>query len=95
MNVEKNLGRLEKRLRRWEDELDKLVAKADLADAEAEVDFQERIDEFRTKHQAAQLKLAGFKATGIEKLDQFRAGIKSSWAGLESTFKALESPSKP
>jgi len=91
---EKRIGKFESRLRHWGTKLDELVAKADEVDAEVKTDYQHRLDEFRAKHHAAQVKLGECTAAGSERWDQFKVGIESSWSELESAFRELTHPSK-
>jgi phage shock protein A len=88
------MGKLEERLRHWGAKLDEVVSKVDEVDSEAKVELRKRIDEFRAKHQAAQAKLAEYKAAGSEKWDDFKAGIESSWSELEDAFRELKQKPK-
>ncbi len=88
-SAEKHVGKLEEQLRHWGAKLDELVTKANEVDSEARVELHKGIDDFRAKHQAAQLKLAEYKTAGSEKWDDFKVGIESSWSELENTFREL------
>jgi hypothetical protein len=89
-SAEKHIGKLEERLRHWGAKLDELVTKAEEVDSEAKVDLRKRIDEFRAKHRAVQLKLVEFKAAGSEKWADFKVGIGSSRTELEDAFRELK-----
>jgi hypothetical protein len=91
---EKRVAKLEERLRHWGAKLDELVTKADRIDAEAKLEYHERVDEFRAKQRKAQLLLAELDAAGSEKWKYLRSGIESSWSELESAFKELKHQSK-
>jgi hypothetical protein len=93
-NLDKHVGTLEKRLRHWGAKLDELTASAEGVNAEMRLDYLKRVADFRAMHQAAKSKLAECQAAGSEKWDDFKSGIETSWAGLESAFKELRHPTK-
>ena len=84
--VESHVGKMEAELRQWGVRLDKLVAKADAAGTAAKNDVRERLDDLRTKYDAAATKLAELKAAGSSKWDTFKGGIESAWIELETAF---------
>jgi uncharacterized coiled-coil DUF342 family protein len=87
--VGQEVGVIETRLRRLGTKLDRLVAKADEAGAEAKVEYRKQIDHAREKHVAVQSKLSEFRAANGQKWDNFKGGIEIAWRDLENAFKAL------
>lgn len=84
---EPNIGKLENELQQWGKELDKLVLKAEKVGTQAKVDYHARINDLKTKRNAAQLKLNEFKNAGNETWDSFKDGIEKAWTELETAFK--------
>ena len=82
-------GKMEIRLSRWGHRLDKLTAKAELAGAEAKVDYHQRLDALKANYQAAQAKLVELKAAGEESGEIIKEGVEKAWNELEIAFKKL------
>jgi histidinol dehydrogenase len=91
--MEKNkahVGKMEKQLKQWGAKLDELMAEAEKAGTEAKVDYRKRIDELKSKHQAAQLKLDELKAAGSEKWETLKTGVEKAWNDLDVAFKKMK-----
>jgi hypothetical protein len=81
---------MEMRLRQWGARIDRIVAKAEEAGSEANVERRRRVDELKAKYQAAQSKFSEFRAAGSEKWDTFKTGVETAWNDLEAAFKKLK-----
>lgn len=92
-SVEKNVDKLEAQLKEWGTKLEEMTAKAAdtgvKAKAEAKAQSDKRISDLKAKYQAAEDKLAEFRAAGNGKWDNFKDDIESLWKSLEVTFKNL------
>jgi histidinol dehydrogenase len=80
---------MERRLEQFGARLDRLVAKAKEAGAEARTDYRKRIDDLKAKYRVSQSKLDDLRAAGSERWDTVKAGVESAWAELEAAFKKL------
>jgi histidinol dehydrogenase len=80
---------MERRLEQFGAKLDRLVAKAKEAGAEARTDYRKRIDDLKAKYRVSQSKLDDLRAAGSERWDTVKAGVESAWAELEAAFKKL------
>jgi hypothetical protein len=89
ITAQASIGRLEAQLSHWGAKLDELVSKAEEGTEEARVDYRKRINELRTKHDAAHKKLEEFKVAGAEKWTHFKVGIEGAWGELENAFRSL------
>lgn len=87
--VEEHVGKLEAQLAQWGAKLDELLADADLADAEAKIDYRRRVDALKSKYDVAHARLAEFKAAGSDKWETFKTGVEIAWKDLEAAFQEL------
>jgi hypothetical protein len=89
-NMEGHVGKREAQLKRWGARLDQLVAKAEKAGADVNIEERKCIDDLKVKYQAAQAKLAEVKAAGGEKWGVLKTGVESAWNELGAAFKKLK-----
>jgi len=84
---EKVLGRMERKLDDWGDEVEKLRGKVDKLGSEAKGKFQEQAEELRVKQESARQKLHELRKAGGEAWEDLQRGAESS---LDDLKKALE-----
>jgi hypothetical protein len=84
---EKVLGRMERKLNDWGDEVEKLRGKADKLGSEAKGKFQEQAEELRVKQESARQKLHDLRKAGGEAWEELQGGAE---AALEDLKKTLE-----
>jgi len=84
---EKALGKMEKKLKAWGDEVETLRGRADELSAGARTKWNEQVEEMRAKQESARKKLAEMKKTGGAAWEDLRAGTE---AALEDLKKAVE-----
>jgi hypothetical protein len=87
--TEANVGKMERQLTQWGAKLDELVAQAEEAGAEVKLDYRERIDALKAKHQLARSQLDELRATGNDKWETLKTGMEGAWNELEVAFKKL------
>lgn len=75
----------------WGAEIDKLKAKADKAEADAQLEYYKEIEELRTKQEIASKKLAELKEAGEDAWEDLKAGIESAWDSLGNALKSAAS----
>jgi multidrug resistance efflux pump len=75
----------------WSAEIDKLKAKVDKAEADAQLEYYKEIEELRTMQEAANSKLAELKEASDTAWEDLKAGIDSAWDSLGNALKTAAS----
>jgi hypothetical protein len=88
---EKALGKMERKLDDWGDEVEKLRGKADRLGSEAKGKFQEQVEELRVKQESARQRLQELRKAGGEAWEDLQAGAE---AALDDLKKTLEKAGK-
>ncbi len=80
--------KLEAQLVEWSLEIDKLKAKADKAEADAQLEYYKHIEELRTTQEAAHSKLAELKEANDDAWEDIKAGVDNAWDSLGNALKS-------
>ena len=83
--------KLQAQLDEWSAEIDKLKAKADNAEADAQLEHYKRIEELQSMQESAANKLTELKDAGDDALEDLQAGIDSTWESLGDALKSAAS----
>ncbi len=83
--------KLQSQLDQWSAEIDKLKAKADAAEADAQLKYYKQIEELRSMQAAANEKLDQLKEAGDDAWEDLKAGIDSAWDSLSGAIKSAAS----
>ena len=83
--------KLQGQLDGWSADIDKLKAKADSAEADAQLEYYKQIEELRSMQEAANDKLDELKEAGDEAWEDLKAGMDSAWDSLRSSIKSATS----
>jgi hypothetical protein len=83
--------KLQAQLDEWGAEIDLLKAKADKAEADAQLDYYKQIEELRSIQQAAGEKLAKLKEASDDAWEDLKAGIESAWDSLANALTSATS----
>ena len=83
--------KLQAQLDEWAAEIDKLKAKADSAEADAQLGYYKQIEELRSIQKSATNKLAELKDAGDDAWEDLRAGIDSARDSLGNALKSAAS----
>jgi uncharacterized coiled-coil DUF342 family protein len=83
--------KLRSQLDEWKAEIGKLKAKADGAEADAQLKYYKEIEELRTMQDHANQKLVELKEAGDDAWEDLKAGIDSAWESLSSAVKSAAS----
>jgi len=86
--------KLQAQLDEWGAEIDKLKAKADSAEADAQLEYQRKVDELRSMRESASAKLAELKAAGEDAWEEMKDGIDRAWNSLDTALKSAVSKFK-
>ncbi|MEA5556499.1 sll1863 family stress response protein [Nodularia spumigena] len=74
--------------------IDQLQVKAEKAGTDAKANFNQQIEDLKTKRHAMQQKLAEFKSSGDEAWASMQTGLKSAWDELSSAVEDAASKFK-
>lgn len=80
--------KLQAKLDEWNADIHKLKAKADAAEADAQLKYYKQIEELRTMQDAARKKLEELKDAGDDAWEDLKAGIDSAWDALHTSVKS-------
>ena len=84
---DKVLGRMERKLDDWGDEVEKLRVKADRLGSEAKGKFQEQAEELRVKQESARQKLHELRKAGGEAWEELQGGAEAALDDLKKTLE--------
>lgn len=80
--------KLQARLDEWGAEIDKLKAKADNAEADAQLEYYKQIEELRSMQKSAANKFAELRDAGDNAWKDLRTGTESALDSLGSALKS-------
>lgn len=80
--------KLQAQLDEWRADIDKLKAKADSADADAQIEYYKEIEELQSMQETAANKLTELKHSGDDAWEDLKAGINSAWDALDNALKS-------
>ncbi len=83
--------KLQARLDEWSAEINVLKAKADNAEADAQIEYYKQIEELKSMQASADGKLAELKEASDEAWEDLKFGIESAWDSLGSALKSATS----
>ena len=83
--------KLEAQFDEWKVEIDKLKAKANKAEADAQIKYHKQIENIRTKQEAVQEKLVELKGSGDEAWEDLKAGLDNAMKNLGDAIKTANS----
>lgn len=80
--------KMEAKLEQWNAEIDTLIVKAALAEAELKTEYNEQIEALRNKQIEARVKLEALRDASDEAWKDMRAGVEMAW---DSVGEAINS----
>jgi uncharacterized coiled-coil DUF342 family protein len=83
--------KLQAQLNEWSAEIDKLKAKADSTEADAQLEYHKQIEELRSMQESATNKLDELRNAGDDAWEDLQAGIDSAWDSLGNALKSAAS----
>lgn len=83
--------KLQGKLDEWSADIDKLKAKADSAEGDAQLEYYKQIEELRSMQEAANNKLGELKEAGDDAWEDLKAGVDSAWDSLSTSIKSATS----
>lgn len=86
--------KLQAQLDEWSAEIDRLKAKSNKAQADAQLEYYKEIDELRSMQEGARSKLSKLKKAGDDAWEELTAGIDNAWDSIGSSLKSSTSKHK-
>lgn len=83
--------KLQAQLDEWGAQITKLKARADKAEADAQLDYYKHIEELRSMQDAAREKLSALREAGDDAWEDLKAGIDRAWSSLGTALKSAVS----
>ena len=83
--------KLEAQFDEWKVEIDKLKAKANKAEADAQIKYHKQMENIRTKQEAVQEKLVELKDSGDEAWEDLKAGLDNAMKNLGDAINTAAS----
>lgn len=83
--------KLQAQLDEWSAEIDKLKAKADGAEGDAQLEYYKHVEELRSMQEAANDKLSELKDAGDDGWEDLKAGLDSAWHSLGNALRSAAS----
>lgn len=83
--------KLQGQLNEWRAEIDKLKARTDSAEGDAQLEYYKQVEDLRTRQDAAREKLEELKAAGHDSWEGLKTGLDSAWDSLSRSVKSATS----
>ena len=83
--------KLQAHLDEWSAEINKLKAKADAAEADAQLEYYKEIEALEAKQKEANKKLDELKKSGDDAWEDLKAGMDNAWDSLSRSVKSAVS----
>lgn len=83
--------KLKAKLDEWNAEIDLLAAKADQAEADAKIAYQERLEDLRAKRADVEGKINDLQQAGEGAWEDLKQGLENSWDILKTSFSRAKS----
>lgn len=83
--------KLKARLDEWNAEIDRLAAKADQAEAESRIEYENRMEDLRAKRKDVEDKMTELQQAGESAWKDLKQGLENSWEILKRSFARAKS----
>lgn len=83
--------KFEAQLNEWKTEIDKLKAKVEKAEADAQIKYYKQIENIRAKQKIAQEKLAELKKAGEDASEDLKIGLDNALKNLRGAIESATS----
>lgn len=89
-NQEAYKQKFESKLKEADAQIDQLVAKAQSAEAEAKIKFDEQISMLKSKRNDIEKRFSDFKSKSSDAMDDVSSGLDRAWDELTSSIKSAK-----
>lgn len=83
--------KLQGQLNEWRAEIDKLKARADSAEGDAQLEYYQQVEDLRNRQDVAREKLEELKAASHDSWEDLKAGLDGAWDSLSRSVKSATS----
>lgn len=83
--------KIQAQLDEWSVEIDRLKAKAEGLEADAQLEYHKRIDELRAMRETASERLDELRKSGDDSWEDLKGGVDEAWTQLEAAFLKAKS----
>lgn len=80
--------KLQAQLDEWSADIDKLKAKARQADADAQIDYNQEIENLKAYQAQANAKLSELKSASDDAWQDLKSGTEEAWKSLQTAIKS-------
>lgn len=88
------IQKLKAKIDEWNADLDKLAAKADQADGETKIKYQQQIEGLKSKREELQGKIADLKDASESAWEDLKDGVEKSWETWKESFSRAKTEFK-
>ena len=88
------IDKLTAKLKQWDDDIDKLEARAQKAGADVRAEYNKHIQDLRDKKKAAQERLEEVKHAGEEAWEDIKSGSVEAYDSIKNAFQSALSKFK-
>ena len=82
---------LKAKMKEWREEIDRLSAIAEQAEAQAKIEYQKRADELENNRKDFENKIAAVQQAGESSWEDLKEGVDSSWKILKMSLSEAKS----
>ncbi len=86
--------KLKAKIDEWNADLDKLSAKADQADGETKIKYQQQIEDLKSKRKELQDKVTNLKDASESAWEDIKEGVEKSWETWKESFSKAKTEFK-
>jgi hypothetical protein len=83
--------KLHAKIDEWNADIDKLIARADLAKAESKIEYHRQIDQLKQKRRTIEEQLAEINRAGDDAWEDIKSGIDLAWKALNEAIASARS----
>ena len=83
--------KLHAKLDEWNAEIDRLKARADKAEAESRIEYQNQIQYLQQRRREAEKKIDELRGAGEGAWEDLKAGVQLAWNSMEEAVKSARS----
>ncbi len=86
--------RLDAQMEAWKSDIDRLDAKAKVAEADARLAYEKQVDDLRSRQRGLSDKLRDFQEANDDSWEELKASLDSAWTEMNDAVKSVFPQSK-
>jgi len=80
--------KMEAQLKEWSAKIGELAAKAEKAQADAKIEYQQQLEGLRAKQQEVEENLKKLRQAGEEAWEDWKTGVQKAWDDLQGAWES-------